>query len=64
MNEGGEISSVVENHVEGLSVGETSNGLLHAPDVLLLGLSLPGEDGYTSSGDAIEKRGQLRRWKS
>ena len=55
VNEGGKISSIVENHVEGLSVGETSNGLLHAPDVLLLGLSLPGEDGNTSSGDTRKK---------
>ena len=57
VNEGGEISSIVEDHVEGLSVGETSNGLLHAPDVLLLGLSLPGEDGNTGRGDATKKRG-------
>lgn len=51
VDEGGKVTSVVENHVEGLAVGKSSNGLLDTPVVLLLGLALPGEDGHTSGGD-------------
>jgi len=59
VGESGEISSVVEDHVEALSVREALDGLLHAPNVLLLGLSLPGEDGDAGGGDAVaEIQGQ------
>lgn len=51
MDKGGEVSSVVENQVERLSSGESLDGLLHAPNVLLLGLSLPSVDGDTGGGD-------------
>ena len=37
----GEVTAVVKDHVEGLAIGE-EDGLLNAPDVLLVGLSLPG----------------------
>lgn len=47
----GQISSIVEDHVEGLSIGEGAEGLLDTPVVLLLGLSLPGKDGDTGSSD-------------
>ena len=50
MDKVGEISSVVKDHVQGLAVGE-DEGLLDAPDVLLVGLSLPGVDWHTDSGD-------------
>ena len=50
MDKVGEISSVVKDHVQGLAVGE-DEGLLDAPDVLLVGLPLPGVDGHTDSGD-------------
>ena len=53
MDDGGEVTSVVEDHVKGLAALEASNGLLDAPVVLLLSLTLPGEDGDTSSSDAI-----------
>jgi len=32
VNKSGEISSVIEDHVEGLAVLESLDGLLHAPD--------------------------------
>lgn len=51
MNESGKISSIIENHVEGLSAGESGQSLLDAPGVLFLGLPLPGKDGDTSRGD-------------
>jgi hypothetical protein len=41
VDEVGQITSVVEDHVEGLTIGEV-DGLLNAPDVLLIGLTLPG----------------------
>ena len=41
MDKVGEISSVVKDHVQGLAVGE-DEGLLDAPDVLLVSLALPG----------------------
>merc|ERR1719500_173683 len=50
VDEVGEVASVVEDHVQGLAVGE-DEGLLDAPDVLLVGLSLPGVDWHTDSGD-------------
>jgi len=72
VNESGKISSVIEDHVEGLAILESLDGLLHAPDfddnisftfsiivdeagspdVFLLSLTLPGEDGNTGSGDS------------
>jgi hypothetical protein len=48
----GQISSIVEDHVEGLSIGESAEGLLDTPVVLLLGLSLPGKDGNTGGSDS------------
>lgn len=74
MDKSGKISSVIEDHVEGLAILESLDGLLHAPrfqrfsisttsfvrireerdspDVFLLGLTLPGENGNTGSGDS------------
>ena len=37
----GQVTSVVQDHVEGLAILEV-DGLLNAPDVLLVGLTLPG----------------------
>ena len=52
VNEIGQITSIIEDHVEGLSVFESSNGLIDAPEVLLLRLPLPCEDRNTRGGDA------------
>lgn len=54
MDEVGEISSVIEDHVERLATRESAKGLLDAPGVLFLGLSLPGEDGNASGSDTEE----------
>lgn len=51
VNKGGQVTTVVEDEVELLVVLEGSELLLEAPVVLLLGLTLPGEDGDTGSGD-------------
>ena len=47
----GEVTTVVENHVQRLATSETLDGLVDTPDVLLLGLTLPGEDGDAGGGD-------------
>lgn len=51
VDEGREVATVVEDHVEGLAVGERAEGLLDTPKILLLGLTLPRVDGDTSRGD-------------
>jgi hypothetical protein len=49
VNESGKITTVVEDEVELLAILEGGELLLQAPVVLLLGLSLPGEDRDSSS---------------
>ena len=51
VNVGGEITTVVENHVQRLATGETLDGLVDTPDVFFLGLTLPGEDGDAGGSD-------------
>jgi hypothetical protein len=52
VDKGGEVTAVVEDEVELLAILEGEELLLKAPLVLLLGLTLPGEDGDTGSGDS------------
>jgi len=47
----GEIATVVEDHVEGLAIGESSKSLFDTPEVLFLGLALPSVDRDASSSD-------------
>jgi len=51
VKEGGEVTTIVEDHVELLAVLEGKELLLETPVVLLLGLTLPGEDGDAASGN-------------
>lgn len=51
VDEGGEVTTVIEDEVELLAVLEGRELLLQAPVVLLIGLTLPGEDRNTGSGD-------------
>jgi hypothetical protein len=46
----GEIPSVVENHVEGLSIGE-DECLFDTPFIFFIGLSLPGVNGNSGGSD-------------
>ena len=46
MDEVGEIASIVQDHVQGLAIGE-DEGLLDAPHVLLVRLTLPRVDWNT-----------------
>ena len=54
VNEGSEVTAVVENHVQGLTARERSESLLNAPVVLFLSLALPGEDGNAGSRNTRE----------
>jgi hypothetical protein len=51
VDEGSEVTAVVEDQVEALAILEGSELLLEAPLVLLLGLALPREDGDTGGGN-------------
>ena len=51
VDEVGEVTTVIEDEVELLAVLEGGKLLLQAPVVLLLGLTLPGEDGDTGSSN-------------
>ena len=46
----GEVTSIVKDHVQGLAIRE-DEGLLNAPDVLLIGLSLPRVHRHSNGGD-------------
>ena len=56
MNDRGQVTSIIEDHVERLAIGKGSDGLLNAPVIFLLSLTLPREDGHTSCGDTAEVR--------
>lgn len=47
----GKVTTIVEDQVQRLAIGEALDGLVDTPSVLILGLTLPGEDGDASSGD-------------
>lgn len=47
----GEVTTVIENHVKSLAPGESLEGLVDTPKILLLGLTLPSKDGDTGGGD-------------
>lgn len=51
VDQGGQVTTVVEDQVQLLAVLEGNELLLETPVVLLLGLALPGEDGDTSGGN-------------
>ena len=50
MNQIGQVTTVIKDHVQWLPVGE-EDGLVNAPDVLLIGLALPGVHGHTRYGN-------------
>lgn len=52
MNQGSEITTIVQDHVQALATRESSKGLFNAPGILLLRLALPGKYRNTSSSNA------------
>lgn len=59
MDQRGKITSIVQDHVQGLSAGERREGLVDAPQVLLFGLTLPREDGNASGSNAFFSSSQF-----
>ena len=53
VDKGGQVTAIIQDHVQGLVVLEAGDGLLNAPVVLVLGLALPSEDGDAGSSDAV-----------
>lgn len=51
VNEGSQISTVIQDQVQFLAVLEGEQLLLNTPQVLLLGLTLPGENWHTGGGN-------------
>lgn len=51
VDKGGQVTTVVEDEVKLLAILEGRELLLQAPVILLVSLTLPGEDGDTSSGN-------------
>jgi hypothetical protein len=51
VNHGSKIAAIVEDQVWVLTIGEGIEGLFYAPDILLLGLTLPGEDRDASGSN-------------
>merc|ERR1711976_339949 len=49
MDQLGQVASIIQDHVQGLTIWE-EDGLPHAPDVLVIGLALPGIDRHTACG--------------
>jgi hypothetical protein len=55
VDDGGQVATIIENHVQGLSPSEASDGLLNAPVVLLLCLPLPRKDRDTGGSDTAKR---------
>merc|ERR1719193_1265241 len=54
MHQVGEVTAVVQDQVERTVVAE-DNGLVHAPDVLLIRLALPGVNGHARLGNGSSR---------
>jgi len=52
VDEVGQITSIIEDHVERFATTESGNGLIDTPEVLFFRLALPSEDRDTGGGDA------------
>ena len=53
MDESGQVTTIVQDHVKRLATRESNQSLFNAPVVLLLGLALPCEDWDSSRSDAV-----------
>ena len=51
MNKVGEVTTIIKDHVQWLSIRE-DKGLLNTPDILLISLSLPGIHWNTCLSDS------------
>ena len=53
MNQGGQVTSIIKDHVQGFTAIEAGNSLLDAPSVFFLGFTFPGEDWNASRGNTM-----------
>lgn len=53
MNDVGKITTVIEDHIQGLATSKSSKRLLNTPGVFLLGFTFPCKDRDTSRGNAV-----------
>jgi len=53
VNHSGQVTTIIQDHVQGLSSSESGNGLFNTPLVFSLGLSLPCEDRDTGGSDTV-----------
>ncbi|KAI7934573.1 hypothetical protein MJO28_016890 [Puccinia striiformis f. sp. tritici] len=52
MNKGSQVTFVVQDHVEGLTIRESSQGLLNTPAGTPPSFTLPGKNKYTGSSNS------------
>ena len=55
MNKGGQVTSIVKDHVQGFATLESGEGLLNAPSIFFLSFTFPGEDWNTGRGNATHQ---------
>ena len=51
MHKVGKITTIVQDHVQGLAIGK-DNGLLNTPNIFVISLALPGIDWDTTSSNS------------
>ena len=51
VDQAGQVTSIIKDHVQRLAVGESGEGLFDTPKVFLLGLSLPSKDWNAGRGN-------------
>jgi hypothetical protein len=59
MNQGGQVASVIKDHVQSFTAFETGNSLLNAPRIFLLSFTFPGKDWNASRGNTTDQPFQL-----
>ena len=60
MHKVGKITTIVQDHVQGLAIGK-DNGLLDTPNIFVISLALPGIDWDTTSSNSSSSMVLLTR---
>ena len=56
MNQGGQVASIIKDHVQSFTAFEAGNSLLDAPSIFFLSFTFPREDWNTSRGNTTKKK--------
>jgi hypothetical protein len=59
MDQLGQITTVIKNHIKGFSARESGKSLFNAPNVLLFSLALPSENRNTCGSNTKKKLSEL-----